>query len=273
MKKIPFWKMSGSGNDFVVIDNRRKILRGDLSRWAARLCFRQEGVGADGLLLLEPSKKEDFRMLYFNADGSRASMCGNGARCMAWFARENKVVGPHFTFETDAYPVAAEVRADRVRITLADARDYHSDVTATVDGHRYSAVFLNTGVPHAVVFVPDVNKVDVLKVGRALRYHNAFGPKGTNVNFVQKKGPQLLRIRTYERGVEGETLACGTGVTASAIAAVLKKKGKAPVKCETAGGDILTVTFTPHFDNPTRAASDVSLEGPVRLTFRGDIHV
>jgi diaminopimelate epimerase len=274
MKTIKFWKMSGSGNDFVVIDNRKKVITSSAAAtWAKRLCFRQEGVGADGLLLLEPSRTADFRMVYYNADGSRASMCGNGARCMAWFARQHKAVGNRFTFETDAYPVNAVVDGDDVIITLADAKDYRPKLSLQVGAQTLDADFLNTGVPHLVVYVSDVKGVNVATLGRALRYHDAFAPKGTNVNFVQRLGPSRLQIRTYERGVEGETLACGTGVTASAIAAVLRNQVKAPVHCLTAGGDTLKVRLTPHLDNTAQVSSDVSLEGPVRLTFKGEVYV
>jgi diaminopimelate epimerase len=273
MKKIAFWKMNGSGNDFVVIDNRRHHLRGDLATWAKKLCHRQFGVGADGLLLLVPDKKDDFRMLYYNADGSRADMCGNGARCMAWFARARGAVGNSFRFKTDAYSVGATVNGPVVRISLADARDYKPHVTIKVANKVYRPAFLNTGVPHAVLFVSDADKVLVSGLGRALRFHKAFGPKGTNVNFVQKIGPHKLRVRTYERGVEGETLACGTGVIASAIAAALRGLVKVPVRCVVAGGDTLEVQFKMQRDNRGRPATNITLQGPVRLTFKGEFHV
>jgi len=273
MKIIKFWKMSGSGNDFVVIDNRRHALRGNLSRWAKILCHRQFGVGADGLLLLEKDKTEDFRMVYYNADGSRADMCGNGARCMAWFAHEQKAVGNVFRFRTDAYPVGAKVRGAVVQISLADARDYRREVVAKVNGKTYRPAFVNTGVPHAVLVVPNAYKIFVSDLGRALRFHKAFGPRGTNVNFVQKIGANKLRVRTYERGVEGETLACGTGVVASAIGAALRGLVKSPVRCVVAGGDTLEVQFDMHSENQARPATNILLKGPVRLTFKGDYYV
>lgn len=265
--KIPFWKMSGSGNDFVVVDNRRHLIRGNYAKWARTLCHRQFGVGADGLLLLERDPKYDFRMVYYNADGTRADMCGNGARCMAYFAHAHDAVGSRFTFRTDAYPVGGHVQGNVVQVSLADARDYRPKVSAKVGSQMHTPAFLNTGVPHAVVFVKDADRVSVSTLGRALRFHKAFGPKGTNVNFVQKIGPSTLRVRTYERGVEGETLACGTGVTASAIAAVLGGVVKsAPVRCIVAGGDTLTVQFDRPYQN-------VSLKGPVRVTFKGEFNV
>src|SRR5258708_5074667 len=189
MKKIKLWKMSGSGNDFVLIDNRRHVLRGDLGTWAKKLCHRQFGVGADGLLLLERDPKEEFRMVYYNADGSRADMCGNGARCMAWFARARGVVGKTFRFRTDAYPIGAQVNGETVQISLADAKDYRLipvlrltptlslEERAQFKRVRQSIAFIDTGVPHAVVFVKDADKVFVSGLGRALRFHKVFGPK------------------------------------------------------------------------------------------------
>src|SRR5882672_2509516 len=161
MKKIHFWKMSGSGNDFVLVDNRRPILRGGFSAWARRLCHRHFGVGADGLLLLESDKREDFRMVYYNADGSRADMCGNGARCMAYFAKAHRAVGNSFRFRTDAYPVQANVNGRGVCITLADARDYKPRVDVRIGSKMYHSAFMNTGVPHAVLFVPNADKAQV----------------------------------------------------------------------------------------------------------------
>jgi diaminopimelate epimerase len=273
MKTLPFWKMSGSGNDFVLVDNRRHVIRGNYAAWARRLCHRQFGAGANGLLLLEPDKREDFRMIYFNADGSRADMCGNGARCMAYFAHARNVVPSTFRFRTDAYPVGAAVNGQVVKVSLADARDYEPKVSAKVDGKVYRPAFLNTGVPHAVLFVPNADKVNVSGLGRSLRFHKVFGPRGTNVDFIQKIGPNKLRVRTYERGVEGETLACGTGVTASAIAAALKGLVKAPVKCVVAGGDTLEVNFKLDHGNRGRPATNITLKGPVRLTYKGVLYV
>ncbi len=273
MKKIPFWKMSGSGNEFVVIDNRRRRIGGGYAAWAKRLCHRQFGVGADGLLLLAPDKRDSFRMVYYNADGSRADMCGNGARCMAFFAHARGIVPKEFRFRTDAYPVGAKVDERMVQVSLADATKYEPAVSAKVGGKTYRPAFLNTGVPHAVLFVRNADKVYVSGLGLALRHHKVFGPKGANVNFVQKIGPRRLRVRTYERGVEAETLACGTGVTASAIAAALKGLVKAPVQCVVSGGDTLEVNFKINRNNRGRPASDVSLKGPVRLTFKGEAYV
>jgi diaminopimelate epimerase len=269
MKKIKFVKMSGSGNDFVLIDNRSGWFPKPVSAWAKRLCHRQEGVGADGRLLLEKSPNADFRMVYFNSDGSRASMCGNGARCIAWIAHDLGAAGSASRFETDAGVVRATVRDHVAEITMGEAHDYRPDLLLKGAGRVYSVVFLNTGVPHAVGFVSRGDAVDLPVVGRALRFHRSFAPDGTNVNFVQRVNSRTLKVRTYERGVEGETLACGTGVTASAIAACVKGWAQPPVKCLTAGGDALEVRFQVQPGNQRTPATDVSLRGPVRVTFKG----
>jgi diaminopimelate epimerase len=273
VKKIPFWKMSGSGNDFVVVDNRRKRLRSSLPALAAKLCHRQFGVGADGLLLLEPSAKADFRMVYFNADGSRASMCGNGARCMAWVAHEKGIVNGAFHFETDAGLVKGEVDKKMIKITLGDAFDYRPQVALKIGGKPYHVAYLNTGVPHVVLEVSNVDKIDLPVLGRAIRYHKAFGPKGANVNFIQRLNSRTIKVRTYERGVEGETLACGTGVTASAIVAALRGRVSTPVRCRVAGGDTLEVEFDLRPENRRHPVTNVTLEGPVQRTFVGEARI
>jgi len=252
-----------------MVDNRRGTFPKAVAVWARRLCDRHEGVGADGLLLLEKSRKADFRMVYYNADGSRASMCGNGARCMAWFAYHKGAARRSSKFETDAGLVTALVKDQIVEITSGEAKDYHADMLVKAAGRIWPVAFLNTGVPHAVVFVPRVDAVDLQKVGRELRYHRVFGPAGTNVNFAQRLDSHNLKVRTYERGVEGETLACGTGVTAAAVAAFLKGWVQGPVRCLTAGGDVLQVRFQVHPANKQRPATQLSLKGPVRVTFQG----
>jgi diaminopimelate epimerase len=288
MKTVPFWKMSGSGNDFVVIDNRRRPLKKDWPAMARRLCDRHFGVGADGLLLMEnvtaspglrpPSPfgrgkgEAAFRMVYYNADGSRAKMCGNGARCMAYFARAHGV-GRRMRFLTEAYPVEAHVDGNVVRVKLADPRNYRARVLARVNGRAYQPAFIDTGVPHAVLFVREADRVDVEGLGRALRFHRAFGSRGANVNFVQKIGPHQIRVRTYERGVEAETLACGTGVTASAVAAVLRRVAAPPVRCGVKGGDMLKVNFKLNRESSGRPVTDLTLRGPVQVTFKGEFYV
>ena len=221
---IPFTKMVGTGNDFIVVDTRRlPRLRRLPRRWggvARALCDRRTGIGADGLLVLEPSRSADVRMRVFNPDGSEAKMCGNGARCVAQYVqRARRGRQPSVTIDTAAGMLDATVRRDRVAVRMMDPTALRLDLTLDVARRRIRLGAVNTGVPHAVVPVAALDAVDVSGLGRALRHHRAFAPQGTNVNFIQTDAdhPDRLRIRTYERGVEEETRACGTGVTASAL--------------------------------------------------------
>lgn len=265
--------MSGAGNDFVVVDDRRHVFPRPLAKWARRLCCRQEGIGADGLLLMEKSRRAAFRMLYFNADGSRAAMCGNGARCLAWFAHEQGLKRSRFSFETDRGLVGAEVHDREVEIVLGDARDYRVHQALKAGNKLLPVSFIIMGVPHAVCVVRRLDGVEIVKWGRALRFHRAFQPAGANVNFVQRVNAHALRVRTYERGVEAETLACGTGVVASAVVAGLKGLVRPPVTCLTRGGESLVVCFRLIPGRSERLAADITLRGPVRLTFKGRIEV
>ncbi len=268
MKAINFTKMVASGNDFVVIDNRQKKIAG-LSGLAKKICDRNFGVGADGLLAIEPSKRADFRMRIINSDGSEAEMCGNGARCAALYARQNGLARGMMTFETLAGVIGAEVSADSVRLKMCDPKDIKLGMDIGVDGKDCRVNFVNTGVPHAVVFTEKVDGVDVKDLGRKIRYHSAFAHKGTNADFVELKKGNLLKVRTYERGIEDETLACGTGVTASAIIAAAVKGFKSPVKCLTKSGEILKIYFRKTGDN----FKDVYLEGGARVVFYGEYHL
>lgn len=272
MKKCRFYKMSGSGNDFVVIDNRRGHFPRTVSVWAKRLCHRQEGIGADGLLLLEHSQKADFRMVYFNSDGSRARMCGNGGRCMAWIAHHlGAVKKKSFIFESDAGLIGAWVDGTLACIQLSDAQNYRPNLSARALGKTYPLSYVDTGVPHAVCLVRRLADIDVRTVGQALRFHSLWGPQGANINFVERVSATRLKVRTYERGVEGETLACGTGVAACGIVMGLRGLVQTPVHCQVHGGDVLEVNFLAHPQTPKHPASAVTLKGPVRLTYEGEI--
>ncbi len=212
--------MNGAGNDFVMLDNRDLSIKLD-GPAIARLCDRHRGVGADGVLLAEPAQDgADFRMRYYNADGGEAEMCGNGARCFARFVNrlhEGRLDG--LSFETLAGMISAEFPGDQVRINMSAPHGLKLDQALDVAGQRLAVHSVNTGVPHAVVFVEDLDGVDVPRLGAGLRYHEAFAPKGTNANFARITGPGQIAIRTYERGVEDETLACGTGMVACALIA------------------------------------------------------
>jgi diaminopimelate epimerase (EC 5.1.1.7) len=268
-----FCQLQGSGNDFVVIDNRdgkvEKFLRSlnlEIKEFVKRVCAFHTGVGADGLILIEnPENPENhFKWQFFNSDGSVAEMCGNGSRCAVRFAFDEGIVGKEVRFETLAGVIKAYVLdgGKRIKVQLTPPKDYR-EVSLSLDTQSIEGYFINTGVPHFVAVVNDLEKIDVKKLGRAIRFHPEFQPKGTNVNFIEREGDDAIRIRTYERGVEGETLACGTGATASAIVAY--KKGivsKKPVRVLTRGGEVLAIDF----DNEFR---EVFLEGGVVRVFDG----
>jgi diaminopimelate epimerase len=263
---MQFYKMSGSGNDFVVFDNRDYHLPADITTLVQRLCHRRNGVGADGVLLLEKSGRLDFRMRYLNADGGEAAFCGNGGRCIAWFAHAIGAAGPRMSFAAGDGPHTAEVAGQRVRLSMREPRDVRLNFLLDLEGRGYAASFADTGVPHVVVPVAELDSFDVAGAGRRIREHRMFEPDGTNANFIEVVDRHRLRIRTYERGVEDETLACGTGATAAAVTAALRGLADSPVECATRGGEVLTV----HFRRDGDEVRDVELEGDVRLLFTGE---
>lgn len=265
---VAFTKMSGSGNDFIVIDNRVTVVQDDNKReFARKACAVKTSVGADGVIFIENSDKADFRWDFYNADGSSAEMCGNGGRCVARYAFERGIAPRELTFETTAGIISAVVDGVMVRIKLTAPKDLKQAVNVELDGVQYSVDSLNTGVPHAIVYSDDVSAMDVCKIGRGIRRHAAFAPAGTNVDFVQKTGDRSLKVRTYERGVEDETLACGTGVVASVLLACKKGIVSAPVEVETQGGETLKVDF----QSGNGSFGDVYLEGLSKITFEGTI--
>ncbi len=266
---LPFHKMNGAGNDFVVIDNRS--LDFHLTReQIARLCDRQRGVGADGLLAVEPSEKgADYKFRYYNADGGEAEMCGNGARCFGKFVSQLSGGTPSVTFETIAGTLSAEILGENVRIAMSDPVDLTMNLDLSIEGLSNPVHSINTGVPHAVVFVDDLSGFDVLKYGAALRYHSHFSPNGTNANFVQVIDKQHIAIRTYERGVEGETLACGTGMTACALIHHLLTDSPSPVYVDVQGGETLEIGF----EKNASSFSNVTLTGPADFVFDGQINI
>jgi len=263
--QLTFMKMSGAGNDFVVADNRSGQFRADPSA-VARICDRRFGVGADGLLLVEPSKTADFFMRYYNADGSEAEMCGNGARCIARFYSDRCGNGKRdLRFETRAGLIGAVVDGDRVRVTLSAPRDLRLRQTLQLSSGPREYQFINTGVPHAVFFTDDADREMVQNVGAEVRHHQDFAPRGTNVDWVQSLGGRSIRVRTYERGVEGETLACGTGVVASAIVAHVVRGTALPVVVTVQSGRVLEVDF----QRTGEEFRDVTLTGLAEYSFEG----
>ena len=265
--ELRFTKMNGAGNDFVVIDNRSGEFALD-KKTIARLCDRHRGVGADGLLAVETAAgAADFRMRYYNADGGEAEMCGNGARCFARFAARLMPAQPACVdFETMAGKITASLEGDLVSLDMGRPQDHRPPQALDVGGEKLSVHFVNTGVPHAVVFVEDLESVDVRGLGSAIRHHSAFAPKGTNANFVRILAPGRLAIRTYERGVEDETLACGTGVCAVALLHAATGSVPSPVEVTVRGGDTLRVDFTKSSDGSFDSAR---LTGPADFVFEG----
>ena len=269
-RTIAFVKMSGGGNDFVMVDNREGILsEEELVPFTQYVCPRRTAVGADGAIFLEPADEEaglDFRMRYINADGSEADMCGNGARCIASFAASLDVAGKEMRFATLAGPIGAWVGTNGgtdVKIEMTEPSGIES---RSIDENGGEAKFLDTGVPHAVVFVDDVTTVDVRKEGRNLRNHQAFAPAGANANFVQLRDDGL-KLRTYERGVEDETLACGTGAVAAALCAANDHGRTSPLPVEVASGETLTI----HFEGEGPKFRRAYLEGPAVVVYKATI--
>lgn len=274
MQKLPFTKMNGAGNDFVMLDNRHGQLHLD-GKLIAGLCDRHRGVGADGVLVVEPAQEQaDFRMRYYNADGGEAEMCGNGARCFARYAGQ-LLDRPleRVAFETIAGVIQAEFAAgESIRLDMGTPRDTRPAETLQAAGENLSVHSINTGVPHAVVFVDDVEETEVVRLGAALRHHERFAPRGTNANFVQVAAPGKLVLRTYERGVEDETLACGTGTVAAALTyAATHPEATSPVTVRVRGGDDLLVGFTRGADG--QISGSATLTGPADFVFSGEIAV
>jgi diaminopimelate epimerase len=268
-RMLRFTKMNGAGNDFVMLDNRSGEV--ELTReQIARLCDRHRGIGADGVLLLEPpANSADFRMRYYNADGGEAEMCGNGARCFARFA--DRAAGPRrqVTFETPAGVIGAKLAGELVTLQMSEPNDLRLGLEIEVGGEKIRAGYVDSGVPHVVVPVARIDDVDVRSLGAALRHHPEFAPRGANANFSEKRGPRQIAIRTYERGVEDETLACGTGVVASAILFAANENVSGPIDVLVRGGDTLTVDFSRDGERFT----NVTLTGPADFVFDGEIEL
>ena len=268
MNPIPFYKMSGAGNDFIIIDNRdRKVNEDDLTGFVTGVCRRKMSAGADGLILIETSETQDFRWRFFNSDGSRAEMCGNGARCAARFAHITGIAGSTLTFETDAGLVRAQVDKERVKVQMPEPSDLKLAYALEVPDRSLEISSINTGVPHVVVFVDQVDDVDVVTLGRDIRFHQSFAPAGTNANFVERSQGNAIKLRTYERGVEDETLACGTGAIASAIISAQRFKIQSPVTVETRSGVQLTI----YFDVTDGHYHGVYMEGDARIIYTGEL--
>lgn len=264
--EVAFRKMHGAGNDFIMIDDRGSIPLAPSRTLIASLCDRHRGIGADGLILLKASQTSDFRMVYFNSDGGEASMCGNGARCAARFAADIGAAGPRMSFETGAGRVDARIEGDTVSVAVGPVTGVRPGIE--ISGVEDLVGFADSGVPHAVLLVGDVRAFDretFLRTARTIRSFQGFGPSGANVNLATVTGRRSLVYRTYERGVEDETLACGTGAIAVSVIAASRGLVEPPVSCCTSGGDLLSVSFDPAPDG----ASSVVLAGPAVTSFTG----
>lgn len=263
--------MSGTGNDFILIDHRKPLIEPEaMSEFAALVCRRKFSVGADGLILIEDSEQADFIWRFYNADGSIAEMCGNGARCAARFAFMQGIAPAQMRFATLAGIIEATVSGVNVAVKMTDPVKLRMEQTISVDNTQVTLHSIDTGVPHAVVFVDNIDQAEVCALGSRIRHHEAFKPAGTNVNFVGRQG-DALKVRTYERGVENETLACGTGSAACAIIASLLGQASSPVEIITSGGDRLTVLFDIKHGRSSDIVYNVFLKGPAHLVYTGEL--
>jgi diaminopimelate epimerase len=268
METIAFQKFSGCGNDFIIVDNRSgHIDESRLHQLVVGACRRKLSVGADGLILVENCATADFRWRFFNADGSVAEMCGNGARCVARFAWLNGIAGPRLSFQTLAGRVSAAIEGDRVRVRMPEARDLALDEPLQAKDAMLSVSRIHTGVPHALAFVQDLAAVDVVNLGRVIRHHPHYAPAGTNVDFVCCGSDGSVSVRTYERGVEDETLACGTGAVASAIVAGARFGLRPPVTVHTRSKAVLIINY----QSESGRFFDIDMTGDARLVYRGEI--
>jgi diaminopimelate epimerase len=277
-KKFSFTKLVASGNDFVLLDLRRKTDGLNLKTIAQNVCHRKFGIGADGLLVLEKSKRADVKMRIFNADGSEAEMCGNGARCVVYFLISDASVGKkQIKIETKAGILKAQANKGSIRINMTDPRNVKLNLMLSLNKHPLRLSFINTGVPHCVILCEGIERIDVHSLGRLIRFHRKFKPAGTNVNFVEPSGLNRIKIRTYERGVEEETLACGTGSVAAAIVYILKlmkaglvqKENKFNVNVDTVSDETLKV----YFEIFKNKICNVWLEGKASMICKGDFYV
>ncbi|MBT8045787.1 MAG: diaminopimelate epimerase [Pontiella sp.] len=257
--KIPFTKMHGAGNDFMVVDDRERTFPSADKAFIQRIAARRTGIGCDGVLLIQPSASADMRMRFINPDGGEQAMCGNGARCVARLAFEIGYAPAEMMIETGAGLVHAEVLGKQVRLKLTAPKDLKLDMQIGLD---WNVDFVDTGVPHAVVWVDDVSGVNVMRCGRAIRQHKRFAPAGTNANFAIVEPDGSLTMRTYERGVEAETLACGTGAAAVAVLAAEHGWIKLPVTVHCAGGHDLVIDTD---------QGEITLMGDAETVFDGEV--
>lgn len=282
MEHIFFTKMSGAGNDFIILDKKLNPKFKPESMKIRELCSRRTGIGADGLIIISDSDHLDFVMNYYNSDGSEGALCGNGARCAIKYGQiSSRVVNGRTKFESYAGSYSGELLDDgSVKFNLNNPTEIKLNFDLLLDDQNLRVSFINTGAPHVVIKVndllhveknlagiSDIDSLPVFQLGRKIRYHDGFG-KGTNVNFIKIEN-DMIYIRTYERGVEEETLACGTGSVAAALISFLNGEIKPPASLKTRSGDILIVNF----DYSDEGFTNVSLTGPAKVIFTGEITI
>ncbi len=276
VRYLCFWKMHGAGNDFAIFVKHPAIKKNSIDSLTVKLletktniiklCHRNTGIGADGTILVLPSKKADFRVRFFNPDGSEASMCGNGARCAALLARMLGIAHKKMSMETADGIIEADSDVENyICLSLTIHPDYQLNIPIKVADRKFLCHFINTGVPHSIIEVKNLQKFQLMKYAPAIRYHKKFQPEGTNVDFIYIEHSKLIHIRTYERGVENETLACGTGVTAAGIAAGLLGKIFPPVKVKTCSGEVLEVNYS----LKNQQVENITLKGKATLVYEG----
>lgn len=271
-RRIHFYKMTGAGNDFIFIDNRNGAVDSDHCRDFVRFaCRRKLSVGADGMMLIENDPEVDFKWRFFNSDGSEAEMCGNGARCAVRFAYLTGIVDKtRMAFRTLAGVIQGEILDRRVKVQMPSPHGLETDFRLEAAGRSFDLDAINTGVPHAVCLMFDekeLEQADIENWGRELRFHTRFQPAGSNINFAWVKDNHFMAVRTYERGVEGETLACGTGVTASVLTAAAGNRVASPVEVKTRGGECLII----HFKWNGERFERVFMEGEARVVYQADL--
>jgi len=266
--EIPFWKMHGAANDFILVDDRERSFPAEDRSWIASIAARRTGVGSDGVILIQPSDQADFRMRFFNPDGGEAEMCGNGARCVARLASELGVAPSTMAIETVAGLLRAESRDGRVLLHMTEPENVRLNQSLTVNGRELNYHFANTGVPHVVLQVADARDAEIERLGPTLRDHETFAPAGTNVNVMSVRDRDALQVRTYERGVEAETFACGTGIVACGIIAGLLGLVTTPVRVKTRSGDEIVVNYL----RTGERVKEVTMLGPAVHICRGSLN-
>jgi len=267
--RLPFSKYSGCGNDFILIDARTCSQIPSEEEWIPRLCRRKTGIGADGVIFLEHSSAADWKMRIFNADGKEAEMCGNGIRCLLRFLEETSSSKSSCMIETKSGLLQGRYTETGIAVDMGRPSEIRWDIPLLISGREMTVHHIDTGVPHACLFIDKEEDWDVEKDGRTIRNHPVFQPRGVNVNFIRAIDDRTIRVRTYERGVEGETLACGTGAAASALAFAKQYGARGSVNVTTSSGETLKISF--FLENG--AFEKVLMEGPAVKVFEGNITI